>query len=82
MAEYSIRLVLNDVEVEVLEEALDLYLQARPGSADHRFDYRYRAAHAIRGALSRPDPGEARSTPGDDGSTTRGETDRSAGADD
>ena len=82
MAEYSIRLVLNDVEVEVLEEALDLYLQARPGSADHRFDYRYRAAHAIRGALSRLESGAARSIAGDDEGTTRGEPGRSAGAED
>ena len=82
MAEYSIRLVLNDVEVEVLEEALDLYLQARPGPADHRFDYRYRAAHAIRGALARPDPGAALALTGDDETASRGEPTRSAGVDD
>jgi hypothetical protein len=82
MAEYSIRLVLNDVEVEVLEEALDLYLRARPGSADHRYEYRYRAAHAIRGALSRPDPVEAGSGTGDDEVAMRSDPGGSAGADD
>jgi hypothetical protein len=82
MAEYSIRLVLNDVEVEVLEEALDLYLSARPGSADHRFEYRYRAAHAIRGALSRPDPNGSRSPAGDDEFTPQGKSDPVAGIDD
>lgn len=82
MAEYSIRLVLNDVEVEVLEEALDLYLTARPGSADHRFDYRYRAAHAIRGALSRPDPGASSLFAGDDEGSSPGEPARGAGGED
>lgn len=82
MAEYSIRLVLDDIEVEVLEEALDLYLQARPGSADHRFDYRYRAAHAIRGALARPDPGAMPAATGDDEASLPGKSTRGAGGED
>jgi hypothetical protein len=46
--------VLDDAEIEVLEEALDLYLRARPAAADHRFDYRYRVAQGVLGALSQP----------------------------
>ena len=54
----TIRLVLDDAEIEVLEEALDLYLRARPAAADHRFDYRYRVAHGVLGALSQPRPAD------------------------
>jgi hypothetical protein len=56
MPDYTTRLVLDDAEIEVLEEALDLYLRARPAAADHRFDYRYRVAQGILGALSQPRP--------------------------
>ena len=52
MHEETIRLLLGDVEVEVLEEALDLYLRARPHSADRRFDYRYRVAQGLLATLS------------------------------
>ena len=54
MPGHTIRLVLDDAEIEVLEEALDLYLRARPAAADHRFDYRYRVAQGVLGALSQP----------------------------
>ena len=47
MSTQSIRLVVGDVEAEVLQEALELYLQARPPGADSRYDSRYRAAQAV-----------------------------------
>ncbi len=63
----TIRLVLDDAEIEVLEEALDLYLRARPAAADHRFDYRYRVAQGVLGALSQPRPADdPASVQGDD----------------
>jgi hypothetical protein len=64
MPDYTIRLVLDDAEIEVLEEALDLYLRARPAAADHRFDYRYRVAQGILGALSQPRPPDGAAVPG------------------
>jgi hypothetical protein len=62
----TIRLVLDDAEVEVLEEALDLYLRARPAAADRRFDYRYRVAQGVLGALSRPTLEDGPAAQGDD----------------
>jgi hypothetical protein len=47
----ALKLLLADLEAEVVAEALDLYLRARPPRADHRFDYRYRAAQAVLGSL-------------------------------
>jgi hypothetical protein len=66
MADHTVKLVLGEVEAEVLEEALDLYLRARPAAADHRFDYRYRIAHGILGTLAQLAPGSTRGDPGDD----------------
>ena len=62
----TIKLVLDDAEIEVLEEALDLYLRARPAAADHRFDYRYRVAQGVLGALSQPRPADNPSMQGSD----------------
>jgi hypothetical protein len=66
MPGHTIKLVLDDAEIEVLEEALDLYLRARPAAADHRFDYRYRVAHGVLGALSQPRPADDPSMQGGD----------------
>jgi hypothetical protein len=66
MPDYTIRLVLDDAEIEVLEEALDLYLRARPAAADHRFDYRYRVAQGVLGALSQSRPEHGSAALGDD----------------
>jgi hypothetical protein len=66
MHDATVKLLLGDVEVEVLEEALDLYLRARPAAADRRFDYRYRVAHGILGTLSQQGHIEAALAPGDD----------------
>jgi hypothetical protein len=71
MADETVRLVLGEVEVEVLEEALELYLRARPAAADHRYDYRYRVAHGILGTLAQPSREDPSTSPGDDDLTRR-----------
>ena len=47
MSTDRLRLVLAELEVEVVREALDLYLLARPAPTDRRFGYRYRAAQSV-----------------------------------
>ena len=44
-------LLLTGLEAEVVEEALDLYVQARPVPTDGRFEYRYRAARSVLASL-------------------------------
>ena len=60
MSTTSIRLVLGDVEAEVVAEALDLYLRTRPPEADRRFEYRYRAARAVIDNLAQNRAGASR----------------------
>jgi len=43
----KLKLLLTGLEAEVLEEALELYVQARPVPTDGRFEYRYRAARSV-----------------------------------
>lgn len=47
MSTDHLKLLLTELEVEVLEEALELYLQTRPVPVDRRFEYRYRAAQSV-----------------------------------
>jgi hypothetical protein len=47
MATNPIKLVLPDLEAEVVGEALELYLRTRPVPIDHRYEYRYRAAQGV-----------------------------------
>lgn len=47
MSNDNLKLLLAALEVEVLQEALELYLQTRPVPADGRFEYRYRAARSV-----------------------------------
>lgn len=47
MSADNLKLLLAELEVEVVQEALELYMQARPGPFDHRFEYRYRAAQSV-----------------------------------
>lgn len=70
MAMDTLTLLLSEREAEVVEEALSLYLTARPSPADTRYDYRYRAAQSVLGSLqgSRGLPGPAHE---DDGATRR-----------
>ena len=53
MSTDHLKLLLTELEVEVLEEALELYLQTRPVPVDRRFEYRYRAAQSVRENLRR-----------------------------
>jgi hypothetical protein len=47
----KLKLLLTALEAEVVEEALELYLQARPVPVDARFEYRYRAARSVQETL-------------------------------
>ena len=66
MSTTAIRLVLGDVEAEVVAEALDLYLRTRPPEADRRFEYRYRAARAVIDNLAQNRAGASRAGASDD----------------
>jgi hypothetical protein len=43
----NLKVVLTGLEAEVVEEALELYVQVRPVPIDGRFEYRYRAARSV-----------------------------------
>ena len=47
MSTDRMRLLLAELEVEVVQEALELYVQMRPVPNDRRFEYRYRAARSV-----------------------------------
>jgi hypothetical protein len=64
MANGPIRILLPELEAEVLGEALELYLSARPAPVDPRFEYRYRAARAVLDVLQRSSPEEDDPLPG------------------
>jgi hypothetical protein len=69
MSTDQLKLLLAPLEVEVVQEALELYEQMRPVPIDGRFEYRYRAARSVLeslrqgsrelGALPRGDDEEA-----------------------
>jgi hypothetical protein len=44
-------LLLTALEAEVVEAALELYLQLQPVPSDRRFEYRYRAARSVLASL-------------------------------
>lgn len=52
MSTGKLKLVLAELEAEVVQEALDLYVRARPTPTDHRFEYRYRAAQSVLDSLN------------------------------
>jgi hypothetical protein len=64
MSREPIKLLLPELEAEVVCEALELYLQARPSPLDRRYEYRYRAAHAVLDVLQRTAPDEHDPLPG------------------
>jgi hypothetical protein len=66
MTDDDIRLILREAEVEVLREALELYLSTRRTPADPRFDYRYRIAHGVLDSLARPSCIDSKATPDSD----------------
>jgi hypothetical protein len=47
MSSDKLKLLLTELEAEVLHAALELYLQAQPVPVDRRFEYRYRAARTV-----------------------------------
>ena len=51
MSNDELRLLLSALEVEVVQEALELYVQVRPVPIDGRFEYRYRAAQSVLASL-------------------------------
>ena len=51
MSTDELKLLLTALEAEVVEEALELYVQARPVPIDDRFEYRYRAARSVLASL-------------------------------
>jgi hypothetical protein len=70
----TVRLLLVDLEAEVVSEALELYLRTRPPQADRRYEYRYRAARAVLDNLKQDgEPAPADAPTGDDerAATTR-----------
>lgn len=47
MSTDQLKLLLATLEVEVVQEALELYVRTRPVPTDRRFEYRYRAAQSV-----------------------------------
>jgi hypothetical protein len=64
MGDERIKLLLPTLEAEVVGEALELYLRARPAPIDHRYEYRYRAAAGVLAALQQTFPDEDDPLPG------------------
>lgn len=58
MQDERVKLLLPPLEAEVVGEALELYLRARPAPSDRRFEYRYRAAAGVLAALQQRFPEE------------------------
>jgi hypothetical protein len=58
MNDERFKLLLPPLEAEVVSEALELYLRARPAPIDHRYEYRYRAAAGVLAALQQTVPDE------------------------
>jgi hypothetical protein len=65
MSRDRLKLLLTELEGEVLQDALGLYLQTRPAPFDPRFEYRYRAARTVLEGL-RLGTLELRTLPGGD----------------
>ena len=70
------KLLLTELEVEVVEAALELYLQTRPVPTDGRFEYRYRAARSVLGSLRQENNGFGTFPVGDDEEATRRDDER------
>ena len=58
MTTRPIKLVLPELEAEVVGEALELYLRTRRAPADPRYEYRYHAAQAVLDAIRHTAPAE------------------------
>ena len=64
MSNERLKLLLPALEAEVVGEALELYLRARPAPLDHRYEYRYRAAAGVLAALQQTAPEDDDPLPG------------------
>jgi hypothetical protein len=62
----KLKLLLTGLEAEVVEEALELFVQARPVPMDGRFEYRYRAARSVLASLRQGNRELGTFPPGDD----------------
>lgn len=62
----KIKLLLTELEAEVVEEALELYVRVRPDPKDGRFEYRYRAARTVLASLRQDNRGLGTFPRGDD----------------
>ena len=51
MSNDDLKLLLSALEAEVVQEALEFYVQVRPVPIDGRFEYRYRAAQSVLASL-------------------------------
>ena len=70
------KLLLTELEVEVVYAALELYLQTRSLPSDGRFEYRYRAARSVLGSLRQENNGLGTFPVGDDEKVTRRDDER------
>jgi hypothetical protein len=71
MSTDQLKLLLSALEAEVVQEALDLYVQVRPVPIDGRFEYRYRAAQSVLASLRQGNREFAAFPRGDDEDVTR-----------
>ncbi|MCM2309845.1 MAG: hypothetical protein NDI84_00460 [Steroidobacteraceae bacterium] len=77
MSTDRMKLLLAALEAEVVQEALELYVQTRPVPIDRRFDYRYRAAHSVLESLRQGNQELGTFPRGDDDEATRFDDERS-----
>jgi hypothetical protein len=70
------KLLLTALEVEVVEAALELYVQTRPVPIDGRFEYRYRAARSVLECLRQGNRELGSFPTGDDEEATRSDDHR------
>jgi hypothetical protein len=66
MSNDDLKLLLSALEAEVVQEALELYVQVRPVPIDGRFEYRYRAAQSVLASLRQGNREFGTFTRGDD----------------
>jgi len=64
MSKAPVKLVLPELEAEVVSEALELFVRTRRTPVDPRFEYRYRAAQSVLDVLQRSIPDEDDPPPG------------------
>lgn len=72
------KLLLTALEAEVVEAALELYVQTRPVPGDDRFEYRYRAARSVLESLRQGNRELGTFPHGDDEEATRFDDERQA----